>query len=114
MCSISSYHEYTVTMIDLLQSKGIERDEKIAAIENLLEQRESLLGSIRPPFTTEEAELGRRLVFLERKLEDLLSKEFSAIQFDIRELQNKKESNRRYINPYGNLSVDGVFYDQRK
>nr|WP_286183045.1 flagellar protein FliT [Bacillus sp. ISL-55] len=101
-------------MIQILQKPLEERDEKILKVEELLEKREVLMKGIVPPYTLEDAELGRQIVQLNTRLDQLLIAEKIWIQKDIKNLQTKKESNTKYVNPYQNLSTDGMFYDKRK
>nr|WP_251027797.1 flagellar protein FliT [Bacillus sp. ISL-41] len=101
-------------MIQILQSYQGERDEKISKVEELLDRREVLMKEIVPPYTPEEAELGKQIVELNASLEQFLKTEKVSIQKDIKNLQAKKESNTKYVNPYQNLSTDGMFYDKRK
>nr|WP_285890912.1 flagellar protein FliT [Mesobacillus subterraneus] len=99
-------------MISVLESAD-ERDGKISRVEALLDERENLMNEMVPPFSPDEVEVGKKLVLLNSKLMQLLQKEKVLVQKDIKNLQAKKESNSKYINPYENLSTDGVFYDKR-
>nr|WP_285848048.1 MULTISPECIES: flagellar protein FliT [unclassified Mesobacillus] len=101
-------------MIQLLENAGVERDNKIPMVEELLNQRETLILAIQPPYSPEEMEIGRKLNQLNGRLSQLLKLEKAAVQKDIKYLQNKKESNTKYVNPYQNISSDGMFYDKRK
>nr|WP_251030266.1 flagellar protein FliT [Bacillus sp. ISL-35] len=99
-------------MIDILKSTE-DRDGKISRVEDLLDERESLMKEMIPPFSPDEVEVGKKLVQLNTRLMQLLQSEKISIQKDIKSLQAKKESNNKYVNPYDNLSTDGVFYDKR-
>jgi len=111
---VKEFHEATIELIQILQSSQGERDEKVLKVEELLDRREVLMKEIIPPYTLEEAELGKQIVQLNSMLEQLLKAEKVSIQKDIKNLQAKKESNTKYVNPYQNLSTDGMFYDKRK
>jgi flagellar protein FliT len=112
--AVKHFHQLTIELIRLLEHRHAERDQKINMVGELLDQREDLMREIVPPYTPEEAELGKRIVQLNAKLDQLLKTEKISIQKDIKNLQAKKESNTKYVNPYQNLSTDGMFYDKRK
>lgn len=114
MSTVKEFHEATIELIQILQKPQGERDEKISKVEELLEKRETLMKEIAPPYTPEEAELGKQIVALNTRLDQLLKIEKISIQKDIKNLQAKKESNTKYVNPYQNLSTDGMFFDKRK
>jgi flagellar protein FliT len=111
---VKKFYEATIELIQILQSPQGERNEKITKVEELLDKREVLMKELVPPYTPEEMELGKQLVELNSRFEQLLKTEKVSIQKDIKNLQAKKESNTKYVNPYQNLSTDGMFYDKRK
>lgn len=112
MGAVSQFYELTVELIQILSSAE-ERDGKIERVQSLLDQRESLMKKMVPPYTPDEVELGQKLIQLNSRLMQLLQTEKILIQKDIKDLQTKKESNTKYVNPYQNLSTDGMFYDKR-
>lgn len=114
MSAVKQFYQLTIELIQLLGKPQGDRDEKITRVEELLNQREALMKEIIPPYTPEEAELGKKLIQLNARLTQLLQTEKISIQKDIKGLQTKKESNTKYVNPYQNLSTDGMFYDKRK
>ncbi|ESU34165.1 hypothetical protein G3A_02535 [Bacillus sp. 17376] len=114
MSAVKKFYEATKELIEILQKPQEDRDEKISKVEELLDRREFLMKEIVPPYTPEEMELGKQIVQLNARLEQLLKDEKVLIQKDIKNLQAKKESNTKYVNPYQNLSTDGMFYDKRK
>lgn len=114
MSVLKEFHKATIELIQILQQTQTERDQKILQVEALLDRREVLMKEIVPPFTPEEAELGKKIVTMNERLEQLITAEKVSIQKDIKELHVKKVSNTKYVNPYQNLSTDGMFYDKRK
>ena len=112
--SVKHFFDVTTALIELLETEIVDRDEKIAGIEELLEKRESLMLSIKPPFSEDEVQYGKQLASLNQKLTRLLEEEKAAIQKDINHLKKQKQSVERYINPYESLITDGAFYDKRK
>lgn len=109
---VGLFYERTEELIAILESAD-DRDGKISSVEALLDERENLMKEMVPPFSADEVEVGKKLVQLNSRLMQLLQKEKVHIQKDIKNLQAKKESNNKYVNPYNNLSTDGVFYDKR-
>ena len=115
MNSIQSFYELTVQMIELLEKSGaLDREIKIEKIEEMLEKRESFMKDIKPPFSSEDDQLGKSIIELNKNLERLIAAEKVLIQKDIKELNMKKQSNNKYANPYQSLSTDGMFYDRKK
>ncbi|WP_102264373.1 flagellar protein FliT [Mesobacillus jeotgali] len=114
MSAVKQFYRLTNQLIELLEKSQTDRDQKIAQTESLLDQRETVMKGIFPPYTSEEAELGKELIQLDARLTRLLEADKDLIQKEIKGLQAKKESNAKYINPYQNLSTDGMFYDKRK
>lgn len=112
--AVNQFYQLTIELIALLEKTVGERNDKITQVEMLLAQRESLMTQMVPPYTPEEVEVGQKLIQLDARLSKLLQAEKSYIQKDIKDLQTKKESNTKYVNPYQNLSTDGMFYDKRK
>jgi flagellar protein FliT len=110
--AVSQFYEFTVELIRILSSAE-ERDGKIARVQSLLDQRESLMKEMVPPYAPDEVELGQKLIQMNSSVLQLLQTEKILIQKDIKDLQTKKESNTKYVNPYQNLSTDGMFYDKR-
>lgn len=112
MSTVSQFYQRTEELVRILESNE-ERDGKIEQVQTLLEEREHLMKEMIPPFTPDEAEVGRRLIPLNTRLMQLLQTEKAMVQKEIKNLQAKKESNTKYVNPYQNLSTDGMFYDKR-
>jgi flagellar protein FliT len=111
---VQALYDQTVKLLDLLENKsGMDRDEKIKQIQELLELREIEINRLNGAFTDQEQELGAKLVNLNNRLTLLLEREKMVIQKDIKDLQTRKESNQKYINPYEGFSTGGVFYDKR-
>ncbi|WP_144478035.1 flagellar protein FliT [Cytobacillus oceanisediminis] len=114
MSAVKKFHEATTELIHILQNSQGELDEKISKVEEFLDRRDELVKEISPPYTLEESELGKQIIQLNARLEQLLKAEKGSIQKDIKNLQAKKQSNTKYVNPYQSLSTDGMFYDKRK
>ncbi|WP_182199655.1 flagellar protein FliT [Paraliobacillus salinarum] len=108
---------YTVSneLLDLLDKTVDEREDVIDEISVLLENRDSLIEKIKPPYTTEEKEIGAKLISLDKKINQQLNGLFDDIKLDMRSLKKQKNSNKKYMNPYHSLTnYDGSFVDKRK
>jgi flagellar protein FliT len=111
--TLSKLHRLTIGIIQLLESEE-ERVAKIANVEVLLDERETLLKGIAPPYSTEEIEIGKKINKLNMRMNQLLLAVKKSVQKDIVGLQAKKESSAKYVNPYQNVTTDGYFYDKKK
>lgn len=113
MNPLEQFFQYTVELVQLLENKSTQRDDRVTRIENLLGLRQTLLPEIKGPFSKEEREIYLKLQQLDKRLQQLLVLEKAAIQKDIKSLHQKKETSTKYTNPYDNLNTDGMFYDKR-
>lgn len=107
--------QLTEDLIQLTSSSSEkERDEQMKQLESLLHEREQALKNIVPPYTNEEKEKGRKLLALEEQLKKQLEIIRSHIKKDIVQLKATKHSAQKYVNPYQQQTIDGMFYDKRK
>ncbi|MFC5604672.1 hypothetical protein [Sporosarcina koreensis] len=90
------------------------RDAAIDEINGLLDERDALQTEIVAPFTSEEEELGKELVTLEKQVAAALAAYMKLIRSDITAAQSKKEHVKSYVNPYGKVARDGTFYDTKQ
>ncbi|MEG9295772.1 flagellar protein FliT [Mangrovibacillus sp. Mu-81] len=90
------------------------RDYVIEKIDNLLKERQSLLGSIQPPFTEDEQVLGKQMMAWNQEIDRKLILLRTEIKRDMNGLTKKKTSAQKYTNPYENMQHDGMFYDKKK
>jgi flagellar protein FliT len=90
------------------------RDSVIEKIEKLLTERQSLLGSIQPPFTEDEQALGKQMMAWNQEIARKLILLRTEIKRDMNGLTKKKTSAQKYTNPYENMQHDGMFYDKKK
>lgn len=91
------------------------REKTIEQIDYLIEMRGKYLQKVAPPFTEEEKEVGRQIidknVFIQKKMDCL----FSNLKDEMRQVKQKKQSNRSYLNPYKSVqALDGMFMDKKK
>jgi flagellar protein FliT len=91
-----------------------QRDETIATIQRLLDQRDSLIQQLQPPYSEEEQELGMKMVSLNEAIYEKLRELKQQIQQDLMVIRKKKTANQNYLNPYQSLAIDGMFYDKKR
>ncbi|RLQ06824.1 flagellar protein FliT [Geobacillus sp. FSL K6-0789] len=92
-----------------------EREERLAAVDRLLREREELLRKLRPPYSEEEQRLGREIVAWNREIEARLRQVRDEIGSDLRITEAKRQANACYVHPYEQpLSIDGMFYDKKR
>lgn len=114
MSSVQTFYDATQKLIALLEDTGLDRDAKISQVECLLENRQQAMAGMADPYSDAEKDLGARLISLNAKVTQLMTREKLFIQKDIKDLSVKKESTGKYANPYQSIATDGMFYDKRK
>jgi flagellar protein FliT len=113
--SLSQWQIATNSLLNVLdQRHEDQRDSTIEVVEKLLTEREQLQPSIQPPFTKEEHEFGKELIFLEKELQIKLALLSKDIRLDITGHQKKMDSSNAYMDPYSQVFRDGTFYDKKK
>lgn len=103
----------TLQLIEALENSNADRDVKIQRVQELLAKREVAMDALAEPYLEDEMAMGMQLVELNGKLTRLMEQEKGRIQKDIRSLNVKKETHRKYVNPYQGMAIDGVFYDKK-
>ena len=115
MNAIQSFYDVTKQLVQMLEATTVnDRDERIEKINQLLNKREELLPLIKQPATEEDKQVAKEILLLNQKLMTLLEKEKLEIKKDINSLNHRKESTKKYVNPYESLQTDGMYYDKRK
>lgn len=114
MSSVQRFYDLTLELIKTLEHTKLDRDAKMNAVEILLEKRQQEMTGMAPPYSDAEKDLGARLISLNAKVTQLMTREKLFIQKDIKDLNVKKESTGKYANPYQSMATDGMFYDKRK
>lgn len=117
MNRVTAVHETTMKMLHLFERwdlEDVDRDELIAAIGPLLEEREQQIATLKEPYTEAEMALGKKMPPLNEKLEKKLTGLFEAVKIDIKKIKQKKELNYSYIKPYGDMkTTDGMYVDDK-
>src|SRR5690625_4810310 len=87
----------------------------ITEAKTLIEERGSMKEELTPPFSEQEKSLGKKIVEINVQIEKKMEILFASLKQDIRKINKQKESNRSYINPYGNIkSTDGMYLDSKQ
>jgi len=91
------------------------RESVISEVTTLIEERGRMMEELTPPFSEQDKSLGKKVVQLNVQIEKKMELLFESLKHDIRKMNKKKESNRSYINPYGNIkSTDGMYLDSKQ
>ncbi|MBE2906177.1 flagellar protein FliT [Anoxybacillus flavithermus] len=91
-----------------------KRDEVIARIEQLLEERERLLAKLPSSLTAEERKMGQEILALNAEIDEKLQQLKQQIQFDLKQTKKTETVVKHYNHPYEPLSIDGMFYDKKR
>ena len=83
-------------------------------MNELIDQREAILVNIQKPYTSEEMELGQKVIKLNEFIKVRMKGLYEDIKLDMKQVQKKKEQNYSYIKPYGELkTTDGLYIDNK-
>ncbi|MED4402781.1 flagellar protein FliT [Metabacillus fastidiosus] len=116
MSAVGQVYDLTEKLFHLVENevKAEDRDELIEEISSLLDEREDLLKDVVPPFTEEEQLKGKQIVLWNERINSEFIKIKAEVQKSISNLKKTKTTTQKYVNPYQNTSLDGMFYDKRK
>lgn len=113
---VQKLYDVSVELLTLLEkgAKSEERDEFIHQIELYLENRQKIIKTFQPPYTSEQKTIGLKLIKINKKINQQLTSLKSDIQSDLRKLKNNKVGQEKYHDPYHSDTISGLFYDKRK
>lgn len=116
MSVVDSLHHLTKQLLDEVSGASDKdlRDSHIVNIVDWLDQRDALMEQLQPPYNHEEKRLGKEITEWNAIIHEKLHLLKQEIKQDITQLKVQKSSNQKYVNPYQNTAVDGMFYDKRK
>lgn len=117
MSHIERLYTLTVELHHLLSEEitNQNRETAIEKINDLILQREREIEHVKPPFSSSENELGKKVVQLNKEIEIKLENVFSQLKDEMKQMQKQKKSNRSYINPYGPIkTIDGMYVDSKQ
>ncbi|MBB6453617.1 flagellar protein FliT [Salirhabdus euzebyi] len=114
MSAVKQMHQLTAEMKHKISDSTIDSDKLLEEINSFLEQRDSLIKGVKPPYTEEEQVLGNELVQLDKEIQATLQTLLLKLKGSMKQVQNQKGNTQKYMNPYKNLSnIDGMFFDKR-
>ncbi|GAE26538.1 flagellar protein [Halalkalibacter wakoensis JCM 9140] len=91
-----------------------ERDRFIAKVDEMLAERDELIANVNSKQLTEvEKRLGQELLKLNANLQQRLAQIQAEIRANLTDIKQKRETSRKYENPFDGPTSDGVFFDKR-
>lgn len=117
MSVIKELHQLTEGLLYHLEKqlpKDEGREEYIEGIDSFLEKRQKLLDQLTRPEGAEESRLAAELIEMNKTVNIKLSAVQSRIRSDINQLKKRKNTGKKYENPYNGPTADGVFFDSKK
>lgn len=110
--------EMTTEMVDVLEQyekQSIDRSTTIEKMTTLIERRDEIMNELKPPYTDEEMEIGKKVIELNEQITEKMEHIYKLVKEDMSKVKKKKAYNPSYINPYGNLrTTDGLYIDSKK
>src|SRR5690625_600225 len=109
--------QLTEQLLKLFQegSSTKKRDQLIAQMNQLIEQRESYIQRLNPPYSAEEIEKGQHIVEMNKRLAKKMLSFQNELKKEMQQMKKSKQSTEGYVNPYKDVrSIDGMFLDQKK
>ncbi|MDF2946852.1 MAG: flagellar FliT family protein [Bacillales bacterium] len=91
-----------------------DREDLISQVDNLLDGRQHLLEKGYSENLTIAKEKLEELNILNTKIIDKLNTLKFEVQSDINAINQQKQTRNAYVNPYQNISFDGMYYDKKK
>lgn len=89
------------------------RDETIETIHSLLDKRQKLLQQLPVEASAEDKDTIIEILQYDKKLSMMISNSMVDIKKDILKIKDGEKTNSRYNNPYGDISIDGMFLDKK-
>lgn len=91
------------------------RDEVIASVTALINERGKYMTNMTPPFTEEEKKMGKEIIERNEKIKWKMNQLFEELKQDMKQVKKQKASSRSYINPYGTIqTTDGMYLDSKQ
>lgn len=117
MVRLERLYDTTMNMLSILnklESNELERESVIEKVDQLIQQREEQIQAIKPPYSEEEIEIGQKIVRLNEEIKVKMDRIYDDVKGDMKRVKQKKELNRSYINPYGQIkTTDGMYLDSK-
>ncbi|WP_067842162.1 flagellin-specific chaperone FliT [Amphibacillus sediminis] len=90
------------------------REDVLAKLDHLLDQRSELLKHVKPPFTDEEQKLGHDILAKDQEIQLRLNHLFLELKHEMRNVKKQKSSTQQYLDPYRHVAThDGSYWDKK-
>lgn len=110
---INDLYQLTDEIYQLTQTfSDKNREEGIQKLEYLLLKRRDLIEKL-PPKSRDNESMGKKIVEMNKEIDQKLIFIRHRIMEDLRLLKAKKKHNNSYVNPYETKTFDGMFYDKK-
>ncbi|MGJ9384776.1 flagellar protein [Salipaludibacillus sp. CF4.18] len=116
MSAITELHTVTKALYGHLQQtmpKDEGREEYIEVIENYLGERQPLMDKVSQPSGAEE-EFANDVVKMNKEINLKMVAIQAEIRMDLNRLKMRKQTGKKYENPYDGPTSDGIFFDSKK
>lgn len=112
---LKQYLQTSMELKSILQEEitFTEQDHYLEKVEYLIAKRQSYLNGF-PDLSSLEPSVKEEIIKLEREIKTLIDTKKTKIQNNLKILQVKKKKKNQYSNPYGDVSIDGMFLDKKK
>lgn len=110
---INDLYQLTDEIYRLIQTfSDKNREEGIQKLEYLLLKRRDLIEKL-PPKSRDNESIGKKIVEMNKEIDQKLILIRHQIMVDLRLLKAKKKHSNSYVNPYEAKTFDGMFYDKK-
>ena len=110
---INELYQITDEIYQLTQTFSDKNREKdIQKLEYLLLKRWDLIEKL-PPKSRNTESMGKKIVEMNKAIDQKLILIRHQIMADLRLLKAKKKHSNSYVNPYETKTFDGMFYDKK-
>src|SRR6478609_2255117 len=110
---INDLYQLTDEIYRLIQTfSDKNREEGIQKLEYLLLKRRNLIEKL-PPKSRDNESMGKKIVEMNKEIDQKLILIRHQIMVDLRLLKAKKKHSNSYVNPYETKTFDGMFYDKK-
>lgn len=116
MSAITELHTLTKALYNHLQQPmptDEGREEYIEVIENYLGERQPLMDKLSKPEGNEK-ELTNDMVNMNKEINVKMVAIQGEIRMDLNRLKMRKQTGKKYENPYDGPTSDGIFFDSKK
>jgi len=112
---LDSLYDLTAELYGLVQQPLLaeEREDMITKVESLLQERSQYIDELVQSKESQKDSRGKIIVSMNAIIDSTLLKWKKSVEEDLQKTKAKKQHVNRYVNPYGNETFDGSFYDKR-